>query len=830
MSLSPFQELPVLQYSTTPILRSDMSMSTRKTLHMIGNAHLDPVWLWRWPEGFEAARATFRSALDRMGEDPGFVFTSSQAAVYQWIERGDPELFARIRERVQEGRWRIAGGWWMQTDCNIPSGESLVRQALYAQRYFMEKLGVMATVGYNVDSFGHNAMIPQILKKSGMDAYVFMRPGPHENPNLPGRLFWWESPDGSRVLTCQIHGYAAWGEGLEDKARRVAVEMSKYPAMVDFYGVGNHGGGPTKDNLERIHKLQQDDSLPEIRFSAPDIFFDSICEQAADLPVWRDDMQHHASGCYAAHSEIKRNNRRIEHLLEEAEKLSVMAQAWTGLPYPHEDLTRAWQAVLFNQFHDIMAGTSIREAYDDARDLHGLARQIATEAITFSTRAIASRVDTSGDGTPIVVFNPHSWTRTDHCEVELHDFGTNARLTDERGMPVRCQVVEPSAVVMPGGRTRICFQPEVPPMGYRLYRAFPEEVAQLNPLSADKLFLENERLRVDIDPSTGQITGIRDKEHDWNVLVRPMSVKVIADPSDTWSHDVFRFDDIVGAFGDATLEVVEEGPVCAAVRATSRYGQSTLTQTFRVYAGGCFVECDCRVDWHEQQKILKLSFPVDVTNPIATYEIQYGHIKRPADGEEEPGLAWVDVSDDAHGLCLVNDAKYSYDIDGGTINLTVLRSPVYAHHDPRKLDPDGHYHYIDQGVQEFKYRLFPHQGWWQDAHPHRLGCELNSPLVAVSPSQYKGTLAVAGSFLSASADNVIVSVIKQAEDGNGIVLRAFETDGQPAQCTFTLAKPSLTWQASFGPCEIKTFLVNEGGARETNLLELADGYQRMENG
>ena len=796
-------------------------MANRKILHMIGNAHLDPVWLWRWPEGFEAARATFRSALDRMDEDPDFIFTSSQAAVYQWIERGDPHLFARIKKRVSEGRWRIAGGWWMQTDCNIPSGESMVRQALYAQRYFMEKLGVMATVGYNVDSFGHNVMIPQILKKSGMDFYVFMRPGPHENPNLPGRLFWWESPDGSRALTYQIpHSYASWGDWTENKAREVAGEMDKYPAMMDFYGVGNHGGGPTKENLERIHKLQQDDSLPEIKFSAPDLFFESVMEQNPDLAVWRDDMQHHASGCYAAHSEIKRNNRRIEHLLEAAEKFAVMAQAWTGLEYQHEDLTRAWQALLFNQFHDIMAGTSVREAYDDARDLHGLARQIANETIAFSTGAIASNIDTSGGGAPVVVFNPHSWTRTDACEFEMDCIGLNVRLTDERGMPVRCQVVEPSAVMPPGRRTRICFRPEVPSMGYRLYRVFPEEVAQTNPLSAMKSHLENKRLRVEIDLSTGQIARIYDNEQDREVLARPMSAKVIADPSDTWSHGLFRFDDMVGTFEDARMELIEEGPVRAAIRVTSRFGKSTLTQTFRVYEGGDFVECDCRVDWQEQQKLLKLSFPANVKDPAATYEIQYGHIRRPADGEEEPGLTWVDVSDGDHGLCLVNDAKYSYDIQGGVISLTVLRSPVYAHHEPRKLDPnDGHYDYIDQGAQEFRYRLFPHRGAWQKAHPHRLGCELNSPLVAVTPSQYKGALPKKGCFATTRANNVIVSVIKQAEDGTGVILRAFETDGKPAECSFTLAEPQTSWQASFGPCEIKTFLIGSNGVQETDLLE-----------
>jgi alpha-mannosidase len=794
-------------------------MSKRKVLHMIGNAHLDPVWLWRWPEGFEAARATFRSALDRMDEDPDFVFTSSQAAVYQWIERGDPELFERIKQRVREGRWRIVGGWWMQTDCNIPGGESLVRQGLYGQRYFMEKLGVTATVGYNVDSFGHNVMIPQILKKSGMDSYVFMRPGPHENAHIPGRLFGWESPDGSRVLTYQIpESYASWGDYTESKIRRAAEEMEKYPEMMDFYGVGNHGGGPTRENIERVRRLQEDESLPELRFSSPDQFFQSAAKYDLDLPVWRDEMQHHASGCYAAHSEIKKNNRQIEHLLEAAEKFSVVAHELTGLEYPHEDLTHAWQALLFNQFHDIMAGTSIHEAYEDARDLHGLARQIAHEAITFSTGAISAQMDTSGDGIPIVVFSPHSWTRADFCECELHGCGPEISLVDESGDPVPCQVLDPSAVIS-GGRPRIIFPVEVDPIGRRLYRALPAEAAQENPLTVSETTLENERLRVETDRATGRIARIFDKERGIEVLSGSSSANVIADPSDTWSHGVFRFKDVIGDFGKAEMEVIETGPVRAAIRATSRWNESVLVQTYRLYAGGAFVESLCEVDWREHRKMLKLAFPAEVSNPVATYEIQYGHIRRPADGDEEPGLTWVDVSDDEGGLCLVNDAKYSYDVEGSTIGLTVLRSPVYAHHDPRKLDPNGRYAYIDQGLQEFRYRLFPHSGAWQDALPHRLGCELNSPLIAVVASQHPGSAQAKGAFLAVGAENVIVSVIKRAEDGDGIILRAFETHGQATRCAFKLAHPALDWESDFAPCEIKTFLITREWVREIDLLE-----------
>lgn len=796
-------------------------MSDKRVLHLIGNAHLDPVWLWRWPEGYEAARTTFESALDRMDEEPEFIFTSSQAAVYQWVERGDPALFARIKVRVQEGRWRIAGGWWMQTDCNIPSGESFVRQGLYAQRFFLQKLGVMAEVGYNVDSFGHNLMLPQILKKSGMDSYVFMRPGPHENPNIPGRLFWWESPDGTRVLTYQIPGaYCNWGEGMEKQLRDIAAETEKYPEMMQFYGVGNHGGGPTKDNLARIKRMREDESLPELRYSAPDLFFKAILEEGADYPVWRDDLQHHASGCYAAHSGIKKDNRAIEHRLASAETLSTFASVAGGLAYPKGDLTRAWEGVLFNQFHDILAGSSIIEAYDDARNLHGMAFQIADEAITFALGAITSTLDTSGEGEPVVVFNTLGWDRDDYCECEIHGIGADIRIEDDLGNLVPCQVMSPSTASKPGWRSRVIFPVSIPSAGYKLYRVYPEKAETTTVLKTAPNLLENNLIRMELDPETGQPSSLVDKRTGIELLSESCAACVVEDKSDTWSHNVFSFRNIVGQFEGTDLQVIEEGPIRAAVRSTSRYGDSTLVQEFRLYADADCIECACEVDWQEQHKILKLAFPTSVREPEAVYEIPYGHIVRPADGEEEPGLSWVDVSDSRSGLTICNNAKYSYDINGGTISITALRSPVYAHHDPSLLDdPDRRYIYMDQGVSRFTYRMIPHGGTWQASMPHKRALMLNTPALGVVVSKHTGTADSSGSFISVDAENVIISSVKQAEDGCGVIVRCFETIGQKMSCTFTMPGLGVNWASEVGTYEIKTFLVTDGHVHETDLLE-----------
>lgn len=795
-------------------------MNKKKTLHLIGNAHLDPVWQWRWQEGYRAVVATFLSALDRMDEEPEFIFTSSQAGVYEWIERSNPALLKRIKKRVKEGRWRIMGGWWVQTDCNIPSGESFARQGLYGQQYLLKTFGITSKVGYNVDSFGHNGMLPQILKKCGMDTYVFMRPGNKENTEIPGRLFTWQSADGSQVKTYQIPvEYAVWGENLERNIRWVAEELPGYPALMVFYGVGNHGGGPTKDNIERINRLKKDKELPALVYSAPDIFFDSDAVKSARLPVFKKELQRHAPGCYSVHSGIKKANRALENLLEQAEKFSVMASSTSGMPYPADEIRKAWHGVLFNQFHDILAGTSVKQAYEDARDLHGASSHIASESLTFALGAISSKVDTRGEGIALIAFNPSSWGRSEFCEFELHRPHFEVEVLDDMGNVVPSQLIGNHVCHTTNDlRPHVCFKADVGSLGYRLYRAVPKAADTVkSAVKATKTTLENEYLRIKLSAASGQIASIYDKKRSVEMLAGKCKARVIKDETDTWGHGALSWHNEVGKFGNAELSVTENGPVRAAVRAVSRYKDSTLVQTYRIYAGSDFVECVCEVDWHEKLRMMKLEFPTSIETGSAAFEIPYGHVERETNGEEVPGQSWIDVSDGRSGLCLLNDAKYSYDVQGGKVNLTVLRSPVYVHHDPCELEAERLYEYIDQGRQSFTLRLIPHSGSWQNAFPHKRAAELNQPLIVHSLSPHKGGAPCCGSFLSVGAANVIVSAIKQSEDKAGIVVRAFETNGRKTSCSFRLGKTA--WEAEFGPCEIKTFLISDKKVTETDILE-----------
>ncbi len=801
----------------------------KQTLHMIGNAHIDPVWLWQWQEGFHEVKATFRSALDRMNEYPDFLFVSSSAAFYEWIEKSDPPMFEEIKRRVAEGRWEIVGGWWIQPDCNVPGGESFVRQGLYGQHYFKEKFGVTAKVGYNVDSFGHHGMLPQILRQSGMDSYIFMRPSPHEKM-LPSRLFWWESDDGSRVLTFRIpFEYCTSGKELDQHIRRVANELrSPIDELMCFYGVGNHGGGPTKQNIESIKRLDQSPDLPALVFSTPNAYFKAVAAHNWPIPVYHSDLQHHASGCYAAHSGIKRWNRQAENALLAAEKFSAIAAQVTGQPYP-DRFGDAWKGVLFNQFHDIMAGTSLESAYEDARNLYGEAMAIAGRALNYATQSLAWHINISPEEgmKPLVVFNPHPWASKVSVEIESGRIGDEQVLLDDQDKVIPFQLIQSETTTR--GRYRLNFVADLPALGYRTYRLAPRPHEKLIELESSDHVLENARFRLEFDTSTGQIKSLCDKVNQLECFIGAAAVPlVINDPSDTWSHGVYAFNQVIGSFALKSLRRIEHGSVRSTIRVVSIYGASTLIQDFSLFNELDTIEVHVTVDWREQFKMLKLRFPIGVHFHKVTREIPYGSIECFANGEELPMQNWVDVSgssrdtDEPYGVSIFNDGKSSFDVNLRDIGLTALRSPIYAHHEPMIPDPATEYSYQDQGIQHFTYAILPHTGSWEQAGTTRRALELNQRPIALFGTFHAGSLPQTASYVSVQPENLIVSAVKKAEDNDDLIVRCYETSKIATHGTIKVLDRQI--EADFAPCAIKTFRVPKHGAIiETNLLEWSEG-------
>ncbi|WP_081844762.1 alpha-mannosidase [Cellulomonas sp. URHE0023] len=807
-----------------------------RLVHMIGNAHIDPVWLWPWQEGYQEARATFASVIARMDEYDDFVFTCDQMVLLSWVEESDPALFEQIRRRESEGRWVNVGGWWVEPDCNMPLGESFVRQGLYGQRFLLSRFGRAATVGVNLDPFGHSAVLPTILRGQGIDSYLYLRPGPHES-DVHRTLLRWEAPDGSTVLAYRVpHEYSSGAgpvDGQVDKAL-AALDPDLGEVMV-LYGVGNHGGGPTRANIESIHRYDRMGSFGRLRMAGPRDFFDGAVARDG-IAARTGDLQHHAPGCYSAHSGIKTWQYRAQRALLVAERWAVVTAVTDGVPYPREALEDAWKHVLFNQFHDILPGTAVEAAFDDARDQLGAAVTTAKRVTARAHSVIARQVDIpfERDSQPVLVFNPHPWPVS--CDVGLHLGMEPAGVVDDVGEPVRWQPTQSRAAAAAQGRSSLVLRADLPALGYRLYRVHRTSDAQVTATSlvATPDLLENDLVRIELDPDTGWLRSYLDKRTGIDVMAGvdgSTHTQVCADPTDTWGHRVVSYawpGDAMEVRGSAVREL---GPLRARVRVRRAWGASTMTEDLILDHDSGSLRVEVTLDWHEEAHLLKVRVPTSLDEPRATYEIPFASIERPVDGAEEPGQGWVDLTGSVAGrpagLTILVTHKHGYDVSGGaqpSIGITAVRSPVYAWHDPYLLDPDGEYAFQDQGVQRFTYVLVPHAGDLHVADPTRRAQELGMPPRAMLESSHGGTLPPRRSFVTDEGGAVMITAVKGSEDattgpgGADLVVRAVETQGKPAMGVLDLPLLGRRVEVPFGPFQLRTFAVP--AASDAPLVEL----------
>jgi len=811
-------------------------------IHIIGNAHLDPIWLWRWQEGCGEVLQTFRCAVERIKQYKGFVFTCSSASYYKWVEEIEPELFAEIKKLVKKGKWVPVNGWWVQPDCNMPSAESFARQALYSQLYYYEKFGKICKTGYNVDSFGHNAMLPQLLNNGGMRCYVMMRPGMHENPEIPENLFWWDSADGSRVLTYRIPNcYCVNGKNDIDRELPLLKERveNNGHGMMFFFGVGNHGGGPTKGDMDYILELM-DNGYEELEYSSPDDYFEEMCADRLDLPVWSDELQHHASGCYSATSLVKQLNRKAEYWLANAEKWNTITAKISDLPKATESFGKAWQEVCFNQFHDIFCGCSIMEAYEDVRDSMGYAMKIAANEENKAMLKIAENVDTWLDGVtdaqslnarhhcrnlkfprPIIVFNPNSF----EVETTVRTYHPSKKVEDSNGNNVVFQNVRSSR--SNDSHLDTIFLAKVPALGYAAYwlwhadSEYTEEGVTESDVSANGLTIENKHIKAVFDCETGGIKSLITKADGVEYVGGEFCIPTVIDNSepDTWAHNIFKFDKVIGKMSLESIELVESGAARAVIRVKHTYGKSYLTQDYILDTDSKLLRVKCRVLWQEPLTILKMPVTVDGENPISTYEIPAGYIKRPCNGEEEPALTWGDITAGGKGVALISNAKYSYDCAGNTLRLTMLRNSIFADHYSDR--PAADFSYCDEGLHRFEYAVYPHSGNAETSDIQKLSALFNSRLVAIPAGYHKGELPREKSFISINKPNIRLEAFKFCEDGSGdIVMRLCETDGKPVRVAIVCDIADAGFYADFRKFEVKTFRIDsEGYVKETDYLE-----------
>ena len=679
-----------------------------KIVHMIFNAHLDPVWLWPWTAGLDETLATCRSACDRLDAHPDIFFTRGEAWVYQQIERCAPALFERICKHIAAGRWEIAGGWWIQPDCNFPAGHSFSKQMELGREFFMSRFGQCPRIAFNPDSFGHTATLPQILQAGGQDTYVFMRPQEHEK-KLPARLFRWRGyTDGPEVLTFRIASTYNSDEHFEQW--RIHNALSELPDGIThtmlFLGIGDHGGGPTEKLIAECRKVQKEMEEKGIRlvFSTMSRFFDAVRPEMAKLPLVTGELQYHAVGCYSVHRPIKTGIRRAEDLLRRAE---LLADGGAGAEKPVLDV--AWQTCCLNQFHDTLGGTCLPSAYVAVLDQVGSAAAAADQALTYTLRRKLNALPDE-PYQRAVFWNASDRPFDGYAEAEpwfgaIPAPGTGEfQLLDESGAVVPHQQLLSEAMVKFGWTMpHIMVRLKINPGELRILRMRPLDQ---KPQLADRVEMGDRLIANDGDIACDLAEG-RLRFGDYTL---PMPrLELIDDPTDTWSHGVARYP-------GATLGEVQwsgtsqiqrgRGPMMASLVQHGTIGQSPIRAEWRVYAGEPFVELRLRVTWNERLRLLKLVLPTPAPVVGHTDGISGGQLDREADGKEVPIRDWMLMrSGDGPQLGIVTPDTFAGDIMPESVRITLLRSCYLALHDPYAGTTE-HGMLADRGQHEFRFRFY----------------------------------------------------------------------------------------------------------------------------
>jgi len=755
------------------------------TIAMIGNAHIDMAWLWRYPESINVCRETFRNAVENMKKYPDYKFSHGQALSYWWIEEQDPELFKEIKNFVKNEQWEIVGGTWVEPDLNLSDGESQIRQYLYGKHYFKEKFDIDINVGWMPDTFGHPATLPQILHKCGIKTYSFFRPWNSE------RFFHWRSPDGSQVLAHRPRNWFVLNDVDQDVFQGLWEEVKNFGVheVARFYGHGDHGGGPNRKHIEKIQELDDLLAFPQVKMTRMDQYYQNIFNLLNDstrippeFPVVEADQNFVFPGCYTSQAKTKWNNRRAENLVPLTEVFASLA-TFFKFDYPQREFTGIWRDLLFNQFHDILAGSSIGPVYEDADQIYQNLFERTQQILQGALQVLASNVNTlfsDNDALPLVVFNSLNWPRTAPVEMTIHlqPEMNDVQLFDTEGQPTPLQIIEQQE-----DKLKVVFLArEIPEIGYRTFwlKQLKQKVT-VKPLD-QSLKLENQFLSVEINRRTGCIDKFRMKDLDLNLFNGPgCEFQLQADEPDNMSAWEIGLKGPILPFNKPSrVEVVEDGAVRKVIRVEYKFNQSLFIQKYILYNELPQLDVQVTINWLERQKMLKIAFPIQIENATATCDIPFGAITRERNGQEIPAQKWIDLSNNEYGVSLLNDCKYGFDIKGTVMRMSALRAPT---------DPDST---ADRGYHGFSYALFPHKGTWSAAKTNLAAYSFNVPPAYIFTQIHRGGLPPSSSFLVIDPDNVVLSAFKKAEDNNDMILRVYEAYGEATSLKITLLKTAHT--------------------------------------
>jgi alpha-mannosidase len=812
----------------------------KKILHLICNAHLDPVWLWEWEEGAAEALSTFRTAARLCEKFEGFVFNHNEALLYQWVEQYDPALFAKIKKLVKKRKWHIMGGWYVQPDCNMPSGESFVRQILVGKRYFREKFGVEPKTAINFDSFGHTRGLVQILKKAGYSSYMFCRPDP-DWLSLQDEDFIWVGYDGSEILTHRAseHYNSQKGKAAQ-RIKKWLRENSDKDNGILLWGIGNHGGGASREDLERIAALMASDTGWDIRHGIPEDYYAGLKSKAAKLPRRFRDINPWAVGCYTSMARVKHKHRALENSYFLTEKMVTHAALLGKIVYPRDQLRRVLDDLLFCQFHDILPGSSTPRVEDFAQQRmdHGL--EILSRLRTKVFFALLSgQPKAKQEEYPIFIYNPHPFPIQQIlvCEFQPHEPHFDQKyvwipeVKDAQGRRVSCQMEKESSTLSVEWRKRAVFWADLQPgQMSRFVCRLKNKKPKPEPARAEKslLVLRSNRAEIAIRASTGLVEYYRIKGVDF-LRPRAFQALVMEDYPDPWAMKVRSFRNYDGRFSLMSeqdcawfagvtvprlkpVRIIEDGPVRTVVEALFKYNHSFLCQRYKIPKKGSEFEVELRVQWNEKDRMLKVAVPAKFRDGICRGQVACGTEEFQKTDDELVAQKWMGVfsSNDRYALTVINDRTYGFDFKNGEIRLSLLRSAAYAADTGESLAlrvQDRFLPRLDQGERIFRFWINGGEAAERLAGVDREALAKNETPIALCcfPSgQGKRVLPS----LVLEDDAIQTSAVKMAEARNWLIIRFFEPTGKKRKTRVRIPCLHLAFDLCFDPFEIKSIAVN----------------------
>lgn len=733
-----------------------------------GHSHLDVAWLWTVKEIHRKCARTFSNNVSLMKAYPDFKFTQSQAAVYSYVKEHYPEIFEDVKKFVKNGQWEITGNTWVEADTNIASGESLIRQLLYGREFFMQEFGISSDIYWLPDCFGFTAALPQVIKKSGMKYFLTSKLQYNDTNEFPLSVFKWRSHSGDEVISYmqKVHYEGEADAGYIRDTRKTNRQNDIVDASMGMFGYGDGGGGCTFDMVEKVRRFQKLPGLPKVRVGQANDFFAAIEKDADALPVWDGEMYYeNHRGTFTSQAFVKKNNRKGEYMLRNAEMLSLIA----GI-YDKNRLEKIWKLLLTNQFHDILPGTSIEEVFINTREEYALMNKEGEEIIS-DALAVLSKKAANGENS-VVVWNMLPYEITAPVKVSIPEGYFGVKDTSGKEM----------AATISDGKLEFIAE-NVPPMGYKVFKLC-SEANEEDAVLADTSFLENKFLRAEFDEN-GQLTALINKKIGKNILLgkgNRLSVshdKPIHESAWNLENDYKMKMWYLDKAESVTL--VEASPVKAVIREVYSFNKSTITQDITLSKDAETLIFDTTVDWHEEEKVLKAEFPLDIRSRIATFEIAHGALERPtyANNSYEKAMfevcahKWADLSQGDMGVSIINDCKYGYDIDKNVMRITLMRAPIL---------PDAT---ADKGISSFRYGVYIHENRWADANTVKEAFKENIPLRAVYVQNGEGSKSEY-SFITLSDERVMIDAVKTSQDESGIIMRFYETSAHTGDVTVTL--------------------------------------------